>query len=348
MFRWIKFFLKIFIIFSLIAGWFLYSAIHRDYTLKEGTLNFKIKPGRSVSDFAQDLEDSGVVKSAFLLKKYIVFKGLDKKVQSGEYEVVAPLTIAKVVEALEKPTVSEIELTILPGWGLQDIAHYLDQEGIVKNENELYEITGAPAVISNNSNVVIEGLSDLPVLADKPKNVSFEGYFRPDTFRFVAGSTAEEVVSKLIRERNKEFTEQMLKDIEASGRTIHEVMVVASLVQKEVRSAEDQAKVADLFWRRYDADWGMQADSTVHYLVGSTGSVFTSQKDRETDSPWNTYKYKGLPPSPISNPSISAIKAAIYPEANDYWYFLTTLDTGEVKYGKTLNEHNVNVQKYLR
>jgi UPF0755 protein len=116
---------------------------------------------------------------------------------------------------------------------------------------------------------------------------------------------------------------------------------MASLLEREVRSPADKKKVSDLFWRRYAMGWALQADSTVHYVHGKKGDVFTTSAERKIDSPWNTYKYPGLPIGPISTPSLNAIMAAIYPEKNEYWYFLTTPE-GEVKYAKTLEEHNAN------
>jgi UPF0755 protein len=177
--------------------------------------------------------------------------------------------------------------------------------------------------------------------------VSFEGYLAPDTYRIYEDATLEEMIEKLIAERDLQFTEEMYRDIERSGRTVYEVITMASIVEREVRTTESRKKVADIFWRRYDMNWALQADSTVHYVVGKNGSVFTTREDRASLSPWNTYKYPGLPLGPISNPSLDAILATIYPEPNDDWYFLTT-DEGEVKYAKTIEQHNANVSAYLR
>ena len=144
-----------------------------------------------------------------------------------------------------------------------------------------------------------------------------------------------------------QFTDEMYNDIIASGRDVNEVMIMASLLEREVRGVEDKKMVADLFWRRYDNNWALQADSTVHFVSGKNGSVFTTKEDRDSLSPWNTYKYPGLPLGPIAHPSLSSIEAAIYPEKNNYWYFLTDLEGG-VHYGTDLEGHNRNVQKYLR
>jgi len=123
-------------------------------------------------------------------------------------------------------------------------------------------------------------------------------------------------------------------------------LTLASIVEREVRGERDRKKVADIFWRRLDMNWALQADSTVHYAVGKTGNVFTSKEDRDSLSPWNTYKYPGLPLGPISNPDLESIMASIYPEPNEYYYFLTD-EEGVVHYGKTLEEHNENRRKYL-
>ncbi len=104
--------------------------------------------------------------------------------------------------------------------------------------------------------------------------------------------------------------------------------------------------MADLFLRRLEKGWALQADSTVHYISGRNGDVFTKKTERDVDSLWNTYKYPGLPPGPISTPSIESIMAVVYPKANPYWYFLTDLEGG-VHYGKTLDEHNTNRFTYL-
>jgi len=120
---------------------------------------------------------------------------------------------------------------------------------------------------------------------------------------------------------------------------------MASVIEREVRSEEDRALVSDIFWKRVEAGRGLEADSTVNYITGhSKPSV--SYEETRIDHPWNTYKYRGLPPGPIGNPSLSSLIAAIRPKANPYWYFLTD-PQGKVYYGRTLEEHSAN-RKYLR
>ena len=329
---------------ALIGGWFAYSEIHSATAQEAAEVQFTIEEGESVAALANRLESEQIIRSATFFKKYLTWKGLDTEVRAGQFTVTSPITLARVVAALAEPSVDERTITLIPGWGLREMAAYFEEEGIA-TADEFYAVAGRPAVRPTSIDIFFE--EDPVVLSDKPGDVSLEGYLRPDTYRIFKDATIKEIVTKLIVERQNQFTGKMIEDIRASGRSIHEVMTIASLVEREVRTDEDRPKVADIFWRRYDANWALQADSTVHYAVGKTGDVFTSATDRESLSPWNTYKYTGLPPGPISAPSLDSIMAAIYSESNDDWYFLTDFD-GNVHYASSLDGHNANVYKYLR
>ncbi|MFA4831369.1 MAG: endolytic transglycosylase MltG [Patescibacteria group bacterium] len=331
------------------GGWFVISEIYTAEAQDIDAVQFEIKKGETVAALAERLEQEQVIRSARLFKKYLVWKSLDKAVKAGKFEVKRPITIARAAEALASPGLSERTITIIPGWTIRDIAQYLEREGIAPAE-EITELVGWPAVnykIANDIGKPTEIYNNVSVLRDKPRFVSLEGYLAPDTYRIYNDATIKDIIDKLINERDKQFTVRMYEDIKKAERNVHEVMTIASIVEREVRGAEDKKKAADIFWRRYDLNWALQADSTVHYAAGKIGDVFTTKEDRDSLSAWNTYRYPGLPPSPISNPSLESIMAAIYPEKNGYWYFATTFD-GEVKYAKTLEEHNRNVQKYLR
>ena len=121
---------------------------------------------------------------------------------------------------------------------------------------------------------------------------------------------------------------------------------MASVVQKEAPSKDDMALVADIFWRRNKMNWALQSCATVNYITGKNDPA-VSAADRAIDSLYNTYKYPGLPLGPIGNPSLKAIRATLYPTSNNYWYFMSD-SKGEMHYAKTLEEHNINVAKYLR
>ncbi|EKD43545.1 MAG: Aminodeoxychorismate lyase, partial [uncultured bacterium] len=130
------------------------------------------------------------------------------------------------------------------------------------------------------------------------------------------------------------------------NKSLVEILTMASVVEKEAPTSDSMGIVADIFWRRYQKNWALQSCATVNYITGKNDPGVTD-KDRAIDSLFNTYKYPGLPLGPISNPSLTAIKAVIYPIKNDYWYFMSGTD-GAMHYAKTLEEHNRNVFKYLR
>lgn len=322
-----------------------------------GKVVFEVKAGENVTELAERLEIEQVIRSAWLFKKYLVWQGLDKKINFGEFELAAPITLARVADVLSRPGLNEREITIIPGWTIRDIAQYFEFNGMFQAE-ELTELVGLPAVSYKNWKEGAPKLSsdpsaslgpsrdgslrtDLEILEDKPWYVSYEGYLAPETYRIYKNAKLEDIVLKLIQQREQEITDEMRQEMGKQGKSFYDILIMASILEREVKSEKDKRLAADILWRRYNKNWALQADSTVHYAVNKSGDVFTTKEDRDSNSPWNTYKYPGLPPSPISNPSLESIKAALYPEKNDYWYFLTTPE-GEVKYAKILDEHNAN------
>lgn len=303
-------------------------------------ITFEVKNGESVNNLANRLEKEKVIRNAWFFKKYLVLIDKDKQIRVGEYYLTAPITLARVVEVLSELGLSEQTITIIPGWNIRDVSKYL----VSLEKFQVQEITnllGLPAVKNNVPKLDL----DFKILQDKPDNISYEGYLAPDTYQIYKNASLENIINKLVQQRDKQITDQMWQDIEKSGKSFHEILVMASILEREVKTFSDKKKVADIFWRRLKMNWALQADSTVHYLVGKSGNVFTTAEDRSVDSLWNTYKYPGLPPSPICNPSLESIQAALYPEKNNNWYFLTDKN-GKVHYARTLEEHNIN-KKYL-
>ena len=239
------------------------------------------------------------------------------------------------------PPRPELTLTIIPGWNLRQVADYLVKQGIASSTDEVYKLIGKPAVDYRNKGISLPVINESSVVSYKPGYVSYEGFLAPETYRVFADAALLDVIKKLINQRDKEIDTAMWEDIKKSGHNFYEILTMASLLEEEVQNPDDKAKVADILWRRYKNNWALQLDSSVHYVVNKTGNVFTTNKERSFDSLWNTYKYPGLPLGPIANPGLVSIKAALYPEKNSYWYFLTGKD-GAVYYGKTLEEHNNN------
>ncbi len=338
--------LLILIILSAITVYQVYAEIFLRGTDNDFNITLNVAEGATVTEITKGLEELSLLRNSFLFRRYMIYKGYDRKIHAGEFTFTPPHTIANVAETLTQvTTLDEREITIIPGWTLNDIAQYLAKQGLA-TEQEIYSLLGKPAKNLDNNGTHQSAAS---LVLEKPAGISYEGYLAPDTYRIFVDEPIEDTLERLFSHRDEQIDAALREQIAASGRSMHEVLTMASILQKESPGGSDMPMIADLFWRRLDTGMRLQADSTVHYIFGGgQGSVFTTAAQRDSDNPWNTYKFAGLPPGPIGTPSLEAIRAAANPEPNDYWFFLTTIDTGEVKYGRTLADHNANVAKYLR
>jgi UPF0755 protein len=250
------------------------------------------------------------------------------------------------------PPRPEVTLTIIPGWNLRQVADYLVLKGFASSTAQVYAVTGIPAKPYENPPVLTGKILDVQ-LSKTFNSGSYEGYLAPETYRVFRDAKLVDVIIKMMAQRDKEFTEEMYSAVDThftwlpTKDKVHNILTMASIIEKETKHDEDRAIVADILWRRYQKGWALQVDSSVHYAVDRTGDVFTTEQERKIDSPWNTYKYPGLPPTPICNPGLASVKAAIFPQKNEYWYFLSDRE-GIMRYAKTLDEHNLNRYKYLR
>lgn len=246
----------------------------------------------------------------------------------------------------------EINVTIIPGWNLRQIAEDWTEKGIVKNADAFFEIFGRPAYNykAHGEKAPVYSLANdsawAELFSDKPDNVSYEGYFYPDTYRIYADGTLEELMTKIFSNLNKKITPEIRSAVKQQNKSFYEVLTMASVVQKETPTKEEMSMVADIFWRRYNKNWALQSCATVNYITGKNDPGVSSE-DKDADSLFNTYKYPGLPLGAISNPSVEAVKAVISPTPNKYWYFMSGTD-GTTHWAATLDEHNANVYKYLR
>lgn len=230
----------------------------------------------------------------------------------------------------------ENKVTIIEGWRLKDIAADLAKDGIVSEEEFMV------AADIKNWRGRYEFLND-------SKIKSLEGFLYPDTYNFFEEATASDIIKKLLDEFDHKVTDKMRADLKSQKRSLYDAVILASILEREIsnKPAHDGERdiVADIFWSRIKIGMGLQSDATVNYITGKT-STRPTLKDLEIDSPYNTYKYRGLPPGPINNPSLASIKSAIYPQASDYLYFLTD-ESGKAYFARTYAEHQANIRKYL-
>jgi UPF0755 protein len=266
---------------------------------------FSVKKGENFLTIGRNLEKEGLIKNRIFFYIYVLLKKEQKNFKAGRYLLSSSMNIPQIVEKLTSGYTEKVKITIPEGSTLKDIEEKLKIK--LKGEN-------------------------------------LEGYLFPDTYYFPLGFTSEEVI-KIMRENFEKKIALYKNEIEKSGKTLHEIIIMASILEKEAKSKEDKEIISGILWKRLKAGIPLQVDSTLTYITGKKSKELTAD-DLEIPSPYNTYKYKGLPPTPICNPGLESILAALRPKESEYWYYFSTSE-GRVIFSKTLLEHNLAKEKYL-
>jgi len=290
---------------------------------------FKVSKGDSAKVIAENLKDTGLIKNPFLFRLYIFLALSQYSLKPGEYELSSKMPIRDIGDTLVLGGVNEVIITIPEGFSLKQVEDRLVGAGLAKRD-ELMNYKFSKDVP--------------PILSDKPKSVSLEGYLFPDTYRFFKDATLSDVISKMIDNLSNKLTPDLKTAIKNSSYSTYEILTMASLIEKEIPKDSDRSIVAGILWKRLKAGVPLQVDATLVYITGHNELY---EADRKINSPYNTYLYRGLPKGPIANPGLSTIKAAIFPETSPYWYYLSAKD-GKTIFSKTLEEHNRNRAIYLK
>jgi UPF0755 protein len=277
-----------------------------------------IEPGQPLVSISAELKEDGVIRSRQLFEMLIITFGGDKNISHGDYYFEKPVTVVELALRIagREFGVDRTRVTIPEGFTNKQIAARLGQE-LSNFDTELF----------------------MTLAKDQ------EGYLFPDTYIFFPWTTPEAVVTTL-RKTFDTKTASLQSDITASKRSFEDIMVMASLIEKEARGDNDRELIAGILWKRIDTGMLLQVDAPFLYVLGKESSELT-RSDLAIDSPFNTYRYKGLPPSPIGNPGLASIKAALNPKASPYLYYLHDKD-GTIYYARTYTEHLENIRKYLR
>ncbi|MFC1662857.1 endolytic transglycosylase MltG [Patescibacteria group bacterium] len=334
--------LIILIIILLIAVffWLAIRSVTKPHGNDNTAVDFIVEQGWGVKRIATELLDEDFIESTFVFETYVWLEGASSELQAGNFNLQRNMSVQQIVNVLSGgQTISnERVVKFIEGWNSNEIATYLSEQGIMSAEEFL------AAVNTSDSRDLIPG-KEYTLLGSKPASANLEGYLFPDTYRIFKDSSAASIIQRQLDALHDKISEDVMADIEASGNSFYEILIMASIIEKEVRTDRDREIAADIFWRRLEAGIALEADSTVNYITGKSTPA-ASADDLEVDSPYNTYLYRGLPPGPITNPSLSSIRAAIYPESNNYWYFLTKPD-GTTVFSKNFEEHKENKSKYL-
>ncbi len=285
---------------------------------------FVIARGQSINKIGERLTEAGFIRHPLIFRAIVMKNNLGSKLQAGSFLLSPSMSVSEIGQELTKGT-SDLWITLLEGWRVEEIADALAQK---------------PELTEFNKQEFLE-------LAQ-----SDEGYLFPDTYLVPRAITSESAYH-LFRDTFETKVETGLADeIAASSLPLEKVVILASLIEREARGAEQMRQVSGILHNRIKDGMALNVDATLQYLKGYDKAqqswwVPPLAVDKQVDSPFNTYKNAGLPPKPIANPGLDAIKAALNPAKTDNYYYLHAPD-GSIHYGKTLDEHNANVQKYLR
>lgn len=311
-------------------------------------INFSIKKGDGVATISTNLEHAGIIKNKLLFQIYVSTKGISRKLKAGDYAFSESMSVSQIADKIAEGETEKKKITILDGWNLRDIALLLEGQEIIKPE-QFYKLVGLPAIDFTKltqPEIVATYVKKYDFLADKPKTAGLEGYIFPDTYEISASDSAEVLLEKTLDNFGEKVNAKLLAEISAQKKTVFDVLTMASIIEKEANNLKDKKEVSGILWKRLAIGMPLQVDATVGYITLNK-TINISRAELNVDSPYNTYKFKGLPIGPICNPGLDSIKAAIYPAQNNYWYYLSTR-SGQMIYSKTYEEHLIAKAKYLR
>lgn len=290
---------------------------------------FEVKAGERIQEIGKNLESARLVKSRYYFDYYVWKAGSKSKIKAGKYELKGTMIVPEIVQVMSLGEIvsNEVKVTFPEGTSAVQMADVLKQKGF-----------DGDAFLSNAD-------MDYAFLAGRPQDAGLEGYLFPDTYIFWKDAKPESIVNRMLENFDERLTSEMRAVINSQGKNIYQIITMASILEKEVRSEEDMKIASGIFWDRIDAGMPLQSCATIAYVLGKEKKQY-SIEDTQTPSPYNTYIAKGLPPGPINNPGIKSIRAAIYPTETDYNFFLTDPATGKTVFSKTLEEHAANKTKY--
>lgn len=286
-----------------------------------------IEQGSSLDSIAKQLEEAKIIRSAWAFKLYVGSKNARDELQAGTYELDSSQGVAEIVAQLTRGKVATDLVTILPGQRLDQIRKTLINDGFSANDVDVALDASTYA--------------DHSALVDKPEGASLEGYLYPDSFQKIANTSAQTIVLSSLAEMQKRLTPDLRSAFAEQGLSTYQAVVLASIVEKEASTQSDRKQVAQVYFKRLREGMKLEADPTAYYGARLAGEEPTLAYD----SPYNTYMYKGLPPTPISNVSVSSLQAVADPAVTDWLYFVAG-DDGQTHFSKTLEEHEAATQQY--
>ena len=327
----------IIIVFIIAGAGFLYvrNQMYFSHGNKNSNEIFNINKGDGNSAIAKNLQTEGLISQKIYFWFYLKTHNLLNKIYPGAYLLNGNMTIPEIAVIITNPQKAFVSITFPEGWTAQQMADRLDANSF-----------DGKAFLNLVNNPPKEIVSQFSVFSDKPAKASLEGYLFPDTYNFSKEATPEGILKKILNNTDSKITADIKNEAVSQKKSVFQILTMASILEKEVSTVDDFKIVSGIFWNGIAAGQALQSCATLAYVLGVNKPQYT-YKDTQVESTYNTYKYKGLPPGPISNPGISTILAALNPTNTEYNYFLTDpKNPTNTIYAKTYAEHVANKQKF--
>lgn len=306
---------------------------------------FVIEKGNGFQQIAENLQSVGAIRSAASFKLYVLLRGWADKLKPGSYKLSPALRASAIAKILYNGPITEVSITIPEGWTLGMINDKLKNSGVLAEGESLLNFKIKDFQNKINANY-------FAMLGGAPQEANLEGFLFPDTYRFYQNRSALEVVKKFLANFENKVFSQLNNQIQKTQLGYYEIITLASLVEAEIPHEADRLLAAGVLWKRLNNSMPLQIDATIIYIKCEIKQLADCRKLSKADfkikSAYNTYLNNGLPPGPIDNPGLSAIKAVLYPKISDYWYYLSDLETGQTIFSRTLEEHNAAKAEYLK
>jgi peptidoglycan lytic transglycosylase G len=308
----------------LLEGWWILSV---PGPLRASARVVEVPAHKGLLEVAGILDDAGVIQSRVGFVLLALVRGSFRSLKAGEYQIPQGSNTVRVLEQIAGGQVLQHLVTFQEGGTLGELARQLEAE----------RLAPADDVLRVGKDLVFLKTLDIP-------GASVEGYLFPDTYQFVKGMTPEEILARMVARMREKISPDLLAEASAKGVSLHQMLTLASIIEKEAVEPSEMPLISAVFWNRLRKDMPLQADPTVQYAVGKDRRRLT-REDLQVDSPYNTYRRQGLPPGPIASPGRAAIQAAVRPARVGYLYFVA-LDERFHTFSTNLTDHNAAVARY--
>jgi UPF0755 protein len=298
--------------------------------------DFEIQLGESTYRITGRLQSEGFIPDSASLRNYLVYTGLDTTLQAGKFELSPGMTPVEIAGALQDATPNEVTFLILPGWRMEEIAASLPTSGLSITPQAFLSGVSSPP-------------PGTPLAAELPPGATLEGFLYPDTYRLPRGTTLEELIATLLSDFQIKVDQELKDGFARQGLSLFQAVTLASIIEREAIVEDEMPLIASVFLNRLSAGMKLDSDPTVQYALGYDAVQDTwwinplTLEHLQFDSPYNTYLYPGLPPGPIANPGLNAMRAVAFPAQTPYLYFRAACDnSGRHTFSMTFEEHQNN------